>query len=130
MFGLAAQVIVVDLLARLALALKTQDGGPGRGVRWRDKQDAIETSRPAESGIEMPGGVRCGEDEHAFIRGLHAVHFGEELVDELPSGMMAHVTAARPESVHLIEEQHAGFVIARLFEEAVEVALAVPDPHV
>jgi hypothetical protein len=78
----------------------------------------------------VPGSVGGRQDEHAFIGSFHAVHLRQELVDELASGVVAHVTAAGAEGIDFIEKQNARGVIARLLEQLVKVALTVANPHV
>ena len=78
----------------------------------------------------MPGSVGGSQNEHTFVGRLHPVHLGQELVDELPPGMVAHVAPAGAERVHLVKEQNARGMIPRLFEKFVEISLTVPDPHV
>ena len=78
----------------------------------------------------MPRGVGGGEDENAVVAALDAVQLGEELVDELAPGALAHIAAAGAEGVDFIEEQDARLMIPRLFEHLVEIAFALANPHV
>jgi hypothetical protein len=53
--------------------------------------------------------VRCTNDENVLL-GAHAVHFGEDLVDDTISGTasVAHVpTTSLGDRVQLVEKQHA-----------------------
>jgi hypothetical protein len=61
----------------------------------------MRSKRPAEGGVEVPGGVGGRQDEHAFVT-LDAVQLGQELVDELPAAAVAHVGPRGAQGVHLV----------------------------
>src|SRR6266478_105444 len=78
----------------------------------------------------MPWCVCSCQGKHAFVRSFNPVHFGKELVDELPTGMVSHITTTCSKSIDFIEEKNARRMISCLFEKLVQIALAVPNPHV
>src|SRR5215813_15456948 len=70
------------------------------------------------------------QDEDAFVVGVDAVHFGEQLVDDVARGGMALQAAFLAQRVNLVEEEHAGRVAASRLKYLTQVSFALAYPHV
>ena len=92
----------------------------------------IRSNRPGRRNAvsRCQGGIGYRKQQDAIVVALNTVAFREELVDELPAAMTAHVGPAGGQCVDLVEEEHARLSSPRLFEKLVQVALAVAEPHV
>jgi hypothetical protein len=72
---------------------------------------------PAYSGVELPGDVRCAEDEYAFGVFAHAVHLYEKFGLDAPRGFGFAFAAGSAQCVDFIDEDDGGFVFAGHAEE-------------
>ena len=100
-----------------------------RGGGQRNLDDAIESARAANGGIEHVFAVRRGHPDDAVVAG-HAVHLDEQLIerDFLFAGAVR-ASAASAERVELVDEDDAGRGVARLLRELAHAARSDADVH-
>src|SRR5262245_12800552 len=101
MICLLGEVIVINVFRRLVLQQNPEDRGTCGSIRRWNEEDAVETTGAPKGRVEVPRSVRRGEDQQAVVGTLNAIHFREELVDELTARALAKVGPARAEGVDL-----------------------------
>ena len=124
------QPLQVDPLDRAVREVVPEDRLPRGLVRRQHEQGAVEPARPAQGGVDVPGLVRRGDDEHALVDVVHPVELGQQLVHRGPHPGAAGQAPLLPEGVHLVEEQHAGRVGPGQPEDVLDVAFRGSDVHV
>ncbi len=90
----------------------------------------VEAPGPAQRAVDVPGVVRRGEDEDAFVAAVDAVEFGKEGLNDAAQAAAAKVGALVADGVDLVQEEHARRVAARRVEDRAQLALALADVHV
>ena len=76
---------------------------------------SLETS--AYCCVELPGDVRCAEDENAFGVAAYPVHLDQEFGFDASGSFGFAFTARAAEGVDFVDEDDGGFVIAGHVEE-------------
>merc|ERR1719244_1762374 len=77
-------------------------------------------------------GSVCGADDEHVLLGAHAVHLGQDLVDDTVRGAagVTHGTTSRLSNrVQLVKEKHARSGGPRFIENISDIGLALSEPH-
>eukprot|EP00968_Pinguiococcus_pyrenoidosus_P027603 scaffold7384_cov236-Pinguiococcus_pyrenoidosus.AAC.3 len=130
--GAGGPVIEADAFVEgTAASVHAQDLLPAHLVGHVDANLAIEAAGTQQRRVEDVLAVGGGEHEDA-LGALEAVHLGEDLVQGLLTLVVAVADAAATAAAHgvdLVDENHAGGVLARLLEELAHAGGTEADEH-
>src|ERR1041385_4837176 len=110
--------------------MKTQDGLARKFVGRQNQEHPVQSSRPPQSRIYIPGMIGGGQHKDAFIVVTRRVEFGQELINDTADCRMSHQAALAAQRVDLVKEKHARRSLSRALKYLMQVSFAVSHPHV
>ena len=108
-----------------------EDLSPPLEIGEVDFNEAVESARPSEGGIQDFFLVGCGEDDDVGVR-IESIHLHEQLVQSSVSFVIAasaHPRPLLPHSVDLINEDDRRRTFLGLFEEVSHTLRTDTDVH-
>mmetsp|Transcript_7662 Transcript_7662/g.16937 ORF Transcript_7662/g.16937 Transcript_7662/m.16937 type:complete len:557 (+) Transcript_7662:788-2458(+) len=100
-------------------------------VGQRDVDELVEPAGAQHRRVDNVGPVGGADDEDGLL-GAHAIHLGEDLVDDAVSrtaGVAARRAARARDRVELVEKEDARRRAARLVKQLAHVGLRLAEPH-